>query len=90
MFCDGGGAHKRHAFDVGVTRILYASPTAELRLTFSGEMPEIPALQYRLSGDYAFTTTNPYAVNVGSADRNLTQLVPASRAQLLLGLQYQF
>ncbi len=76
--------------DPGVTGLHYAPPTIEMRLTATGKIPRVSRLQYRLSADYSFTTTNPYAVNTGGDDENKTELVPAIRATILFGLQYSF
>src|SRR5205085_6121285 len=76
--------------DPGVTGLHYAPPTVDFRLTASGRVPRLGALQYRISGDYAFTTTNPYAASTGGADPNKVELVPVNRATVLFGLQYSF
>lgn len=67
-----------------------ASPMLDLRLTLSGAMPRLPKLQYRLTADYAFTTTNPYAANAGANDKNNVELIPYQRTLMLIGLQYDF
>jgi outer membrane receptor for ferrienterochelin and colicins len=76
--------------DPGVVGLHYAPPTVDLRLTVTGKVPWLGALQYRLSADYSVTTTNPYAVNTGGDDENKTELIPAVRATVLFGLQYSF
>ncbi len=76
--------------DPGVVGLHYAPPTVDLRLTVTGKVPRVSALQYRLSADYSVTTTNPYAVNTGGDNENKTELVPAVRATVLFGLQYSF
>jgi len=76
--------------DPGVIGLHYAPPTLDLRLTVTGKVPRVSALQYRLSADYSFATANPYAVNTGGDDENKTELVPAIRASVLFGLQYTF
>jgi outer membrane receptor for ferrienterochelin and colicins len=76
--------------DPGVRSLVYAPPMLDLRLTFSGQAPSIKNLQYRLSTDYAFTTTNPYAANAGGPDENKTQLIPVKRISIFFGLQYDF
>jgi hypothetical protein len=78
------------AGDPGVHRLFYASPMLDLRLTVSGTFPKVPNLLYRLAGDYAFTTTNPYeAESLGDVSKEL-ELVPFNRVTFLLGLQYDF
>ena len=74
----------------GVTGLHYAPPTVDFRLTASGRVPRISALQYRVSADFALTTTNPYAASTGGADPNKVELIPVNRATLLFGLQYSF
>ena len=76
--------------DPGVTALHYAPPTVDLRLTASGRVPRLGALQYRISANYAFTTTNPYAASTGGADPNKVELIPVNRATVLFGLQYGF
>jgi outer membrane receptor protein involved in Fe transport len=76
--------------DPGVVGLHYAPPTVDLRLTVTGKVPRVSALQYRLSADYSVTTTNPYAVNTGGDNENKTELVPVVRATILFGLQYAF
>jgi outer membrane receptor for ferrienterochelin and colicins len=74
--------------DPGVTGLHYAPPMIDLRLTASGRVPWIAALQYRVSGDFSFTTTNPYAASAGGREPNKVELIPFNRATLLFGLQY--
>jgi outer membrane receptor for ferrienterochelin and colicins len=74
----------------GVNGLNYAPPTIDLRLTASGRVPRLGHLQYRISADYAFTTTNPYAASAGGADPNKVELIPVNRATVLFGLQYGF
>lgn len=74
----------------GVTALKYAPPTVDFRLTASGRVPRISALQYRISADFALTTTNPYAASTGGSDPNKVELIPINRATLLFGLQYAF
>jgi outer membrane receptor protein involved in Fe transport len=76
--------------DPGVVGLLYAAPMLDMRLTLSGPIPGVSSLQYRLVADYAFTTTNPYAVNAGGSNENLTELIPFTRSTLLLGVGYDF
>ena len=76
--------------DPGVSGLHYAPPTIDLRLTVSGRVPHLGSLQYRLSTDYTFTTTNPYAASAGGDDPNKVQLIPVNRATVLFGLQYGF
>jgi outer membrane cobalamin receptor len=74
----------------GVTGLHYAPPTVDFRLTASGRVPRVSALQYRVSADFALTTTNPYAASTGGDDPNKVELIPVNRATLLFGLQYSF
>lgn len=76
--------------DPGVIGLHYAPPTVDFRLSATGKIPRLSALQYRISADYSVTTTNPYAVNTGGDNENQTELIPAVRATLLFGLQYSF
>jgi outer membrane receptor for ferrienterochelin and colicins len=76
--------------DPGVVGLHYAPPTVDLRLTVTGRVPRLGALQYRLSADFAFTTTNPYAASTGGDDPNRVELIPVNRATVLFGLQYGF
>ncbi|HET6145999.1 MAG TPA: TonB-dependent receptor [Polyangia bacterium] len=76
--------------DPGVIGMHYAPPTIDFRLTGSGQIPWLRALQYRISADYAVTTTNPYAASTGGADPNKVELIPVNRATVLFGLQYGF
>lgn len=68
----------------------YAPPTIDLRLTATGRVPRTAALQYRVSFDYVFTTSNPYATGPVGSDITRLILVPVNRATLLFGLQYGF
>jgi outer membrane receptor for ferrienterochelin and colicins len=77
------------AQDPGVTGLRYAPPTIDLRVTATGRIPRLPALQYRVSADYVFTTVNPFAAAGGLA-KTTYDLVPVNRATVLLGLQYGF
>ena len=76
--------------DPGVPVLQYAPPTIDLRLTATGRVPRFGALQYRISADYLFTTTNPYAAYTGGSDPNRVELIPVNRATVLFGLQYSF
>jgi outer membrane receptor for ferrienterochelin and colicins len=76
--------------DPGVSGLHYAPPTIDLRLTATGRIPRLNGLQYRISADYAFTTSNPYAASAGGSDPEKVELIPANRAILLFGLQYGF
>ena len=76
--------------DPGVIGLHYAPPTVDLRLTASGRVPRLGALQYRISADYTVSTTNPYAASVGGSDPNKVELIPVNRATVLFGLQYGF
>jgi outer membrane receptor for ferrienterochelin and colicins len=73
-----------------VNGLHYAPPTVDVRMTASGPLPHLAALQYQISADYALATVNPYAASAGGADPNKVELVPANRATVLLGLQYSF
>jgi hypothetical protein len=73
-----------------VNGLRYAPPTIDLRLTASGRVPRLAALQYRISADFAFTTTNPYAATAAGSDPNKVELIPVNRATVLFGLQYGF
>jgi hypothetical protein len=76
--------------DPGVIGLHYAPPTIDFRLTASGRIPWLGALQYRISADYSLTTTNPYAASASGSDPNKVELIPVNRATLLFGLQYGF
>ena len=67
----------------------YAPPTIDLRLTATGRIPRVAALQYRISADFGFTTVNPYGA-AGGNDASNPDLAPVNRATVLLGLQYGF
>jgi len=77
------------AQDPGVTGLRYAPPTIDLRLTATGRIPRLAALQYRISADFGFTTVNPYGA-AGGSDASNPDLVPVVRATVLFGLQYGF
>ena len=79
-----------YAHDPGVTGSPSAPPMLDARLTVSGSVPRVKALQYRLSVDYAVTTSNPFGAFAGGANENNTELVPINRLILLFGLQYDF
>jgi outer membrane cobalamin receptor len=78
------------AQDPGVVGLQYAPPMVDVRLTVSGRIPRLAALHYRVSGDFAFTTTNPYSASAGGDDENKTELIPVNRATVLFGLEYEF
>ena len=77
------------AHDPGVTGLRYAPPTIDLRLTATGRIPRLAALQYRVSADFGFTTVNPYGA-AGGNDASNPDLAPVNRATVLFGLQYGF
>ena len=77
------------AQDPGVTGMRYAPPTIDLRLTATGRIPRLAALQYRVSADFGLTTVNPYGA-AGGSDPSNPDLVPVNRATVLFGLQYGF
>jgi outer membrane receptor protein involved in Fe transport len=76
--------------DPGVTELHYAPPMLDVRLTLSGHVPRITNLLYRVALDYAFTTTNPYQVDIPGGSTNPLQLVPFNRVSLITGLRANF
>ncbi len=81
------------AFDgVFVTRP-YAPAQVELRATFSGKVPPVPHLTYRVSANYAFAAEGPYVVGPaqGSSTRVVpAELIPVDRFRITTGVQYDF
>jgi hypothetical protein len=55
-----------------------------------GRGPSAATLQYRVAGDYAFTTSNPYQAIYAGNGQNPAELVPINRLTLLFGLRGDF
>ena len=62
-------------------------PQVEVRAAVSGELP-IDGLSYRLSANYSFQDSGPYAVGATPADGSPRQLLPIDQFRLGIGLQY--
>jgi hypothetical protein len=77
------------AQDPGVTGLRYAPPTIDLRLTATGRIPRLAALQYRVSADLGLMTVSPYGA-AGGNDPSNPDLAAVNRATVLFGLQYAF
>lgn len=65
----------------------YVDPQVEVRAAVSGELP-IEGLSYRLSANYSFQDSGPYAVGATPADGSPRQLLPIDQFRLGIGLQY--
>jgi outer membrane receptor protein involved in Fe transport len=74
-----------------------AVPTAlEVRVTATGDVPNIPGLSYRLSWDYSTATSAPYVAgpiqneDSTAAGRPSAELVPVNRMTAFATLRYTF
>ncbi len=78
-------------FDGGFAHTPYAPADLQLRLTFSGLMPGVKGLQYRLSTMYDSASRGPYVVGPTqyATDANSQPtLSPQRRLSAFLGLEY--
>ncbi|HEX7671831.1 MAG TPA: hypothetical protein VF395_19690, partial [Polyangiaceae bacterium] len=64
-----------------------AKSQMELRGTVSGQVPSLHALSYRVSANYAFTSTSAYTTGVITTP---PLLLPVDRFRVTAGLQYDF
>jgi outer membrane receptor for ferrienterochelin and colicins len=79
------------AFDGGFSKPPYAPPDLQLRLTFSGEVPQPRGLRYRLSGTYEAAAHGPYVVGpyLYAVDASTqAALSPQRRLSAFLGFEY--
>ena len=70
-----------------------APALAVLRLTVSGAVPGIPALSYRLTGNYATASHGPYVigpVHEATPLQPTPELIPITRFTLFGSIAYQF
>jgi outer membrane receptor protein involved in Fe transport len=68
-----------------------APPLAELRAAVSGPVPFVPRFAYRVSANYNFTSSAPYAAGplLAATPQNPTQqLTPLDRFRVTVGLSY--
>jgi outer membrane receptor for ferrienterochelin and colicins len=79
------------AFDGGFSNPPYAPADLQLRLTFSGAVPALEALRYRLSGTFGTASQGPYVVapNQYAWDETTRAVLsPQRRLSGFLGLEY--
>ena len=79
------------AFDGGFSKPPYAPADLQLRLTFSGVVPALEALRYRLSGTFGTATQGSYVVGpnqYASDETTQAALSPQRRVSGFLGLEY--
>jgi outer membrane receptor for ferrienterochelin and colicins len=80
-------------YDGGFTPPPSAPPLLALKLAATGVMPAVPALRYRVGGEYSFAKVEPYVIGANAyANDNVTTalLAPTRRAHAFVGLEYAF
>jgi outer membrane receptor for ferrienterochelin and colicins len=80
-------------YDGGFSPPPVAPPLWALRLAFSGALPVLPGLRYKVGGEYSFAKVEPYVIGaVLYANPNVTgaELAPTRRVQAFVGLEYAF
>ena len=80
------------AFGAGFEPAPFAAPLAEIRLTLTGVVPGIKALNYRLSGSHLTTDGGAYVVGPIQQTQAPTraELIPTQQWQALAGLGMDF
>lgn len=80
------------AFDSGYEPIPTAPPMLELRAAVSGNVPRVNGLSYRVTANYAFERTGPYAIfsNGDDPTPRSPRLNPVDRFRVGVGLSYAF
>ena len=83
--------HKRPVASSAFDPTPRARPQTELRLTFSGALPWLEHLSYRLTGAYALVKTGAYATGplAGPTAENPSQeLEPVDTFRVMAGVSY--
>jgi outer membrane receptor for ferrienterochelin and colicins len=81
------------AFTSGFRPTPFAPVQIDLRLTATGDLPMVPGLSYRLSGDYLIGNEGPYVigpVTTGTPENPSAELSPLPRYRVAIGLEYAF
>lgn len=81
------------AFDGGFAAPPEAPPDVQLRLTFSGAVPSVDALSYRLSTSYRTAPVGPYVIGpyqYAADESTVATLSPQRRVTAFAGLEYLF